>query len=437
VLACISIHADNLYYYIETLPKTISERDYSRFGRAEDVVSYVDSCKNEIVSLGDPTLANIDKYTYLMIEMHDLIDQYPAIFEETDSAGAAKYTLKLLEAIERLYGVDSESYSRIFADYLLYDCKDKITNRLACIIGQDAFSIDSAYRKHVRYQINRHSNFFDSAASSVFAVINNGEDIDAHDDLSMNLLLLSLIVGAENLSIDKCYDIVRTKYTSLNDVDELFNSSIQRQQFMDGTGMMLSLYSDDLPKAKKENCIKEIGLRVDLVERTFVHLSNPITISRDANYIHILAYIQAWKKFIKSTTGGVDECNKLDAIVSELYRVMPMLPISYQIALDKYNCDAESAITYELPDYNEKDESLLDALCRISDTVKQNDAFSTVESYLPPIYKYRLEKLHDEKQFQCFLDYCSSCLECVDKYFDSGFTWHVDYTSEDGKSGAS
>jgi hypothetical protein len=24
VLACISIHADNLYYYIETLPKTIS-----------------------------------------------------------------------------------------------------------------------------------------------------------------------------------------------------------------------------------------------------------------------------------------------------------------------------------------------------------------------------------------------------------------------------
>jgi hypothetical protein len=60
MLACISIHADNLYYYIETLPKTISERDYSRFGRAEDVVSYVDSCKNEILSLGEPTLANID-----------------------------------------------------------------------------------------------------------------------------------------------------------------------------------------------------------------------------------------------------------------------------------------------------------------------------------------------------------------------------------------
>lgn len=431
MLACVSIHADNLYYYIETLPKTISERDYSRFGGAEDVISYVDSCKNEIILLGDPTLANIDKYTYLMIETHDLIDQYPSIFEETDSAGASKYTIKLLEVIERLYGVDSEPYSRIFADYLLYDCKDKITNRLACIIGQDAFSIDSAYRKHVRYQINRHSNFFDSAASSVFDVVNNGEEIDAHDDLLMNLLLRSLIMGVENLSIDKCYDVVRTKYTSLDDVDEFLSSSIQRQRFMDGTGMMLSLYSDDLPNAKQENCIKEIRRCVDFVERSFVHLSNPVTISRNANYIHVLAYLQAWKKFIKSTAGGVDECNKLDAIVPELYRIMPVLPVSYQIAIDKYNCDAESAITYELPDYNEKDEPLLDALCRINDTVKQNDAFSSVESYLPPIIEYRLEKLHDEKQFQCFLDYCSSCLECVDKYFDGGFTWYVDHTSEE------
>lgn len=433
VVVCFGVYAkaDNLYYYIETLPKSISERDYSKFTSEDCLLKYVNECKTRLSKLGKPSEADIEEYIDIIVELHDIIDQFPEVFPSENGWDARTYTIKGLQSLERLYGIDSKQYAAFFSDYLLYDCKDKLTNKLAYIIANDAFSCDSTYIENVRYKLNRHSNFFDAAVSTIFNSKNATDKIALSSPLYKEMLWLQLILNRKTLPVKQLYGYIYANYSNL-DNPTLFKESISLQQtFMDGTGLMLSLFSEDLEEGDKHECLSDIQTWVEIVEKSVVKLSDNVAIKKSANAIHVLAYLQAWKKFINTRGGSDVQQNKIDTIANEVFGNIKIVPNSYQDAMRLYISGDNRFLSDELSEYPDDNDTFIEFLFSLNDQVKSNEVFSQLESLLPPIIEWRLKELYEEKRFLSLLDYSMLCLEYIENHFDNSFMWYVNYDNDE------
>ena len=423
--------SDNLYYYLETLPPSIASRDFSRFTTVEEVRSYVDSCQTALQSLGAPSAQNLDEYIFLTSEMHDLVDQFPDAFSAPFVGSPLHFTLLALQAVEQVDGIDSERYSRIFADNLLYDCKDRTNRQLALMIAQDAFDPDSAYTAHVRYQVHRHSDFFRAAFSSLFATRNTLGLLNVQGELVKENIWMTLLLDKSPVA-NVVRDAVRSQYFYPLDADLLKSSFLSRQRFMDGTGLMLSLYREKQTAEPQQKLLDELQQLVSIVDRTSVRVSNPPQVHSKANLVHVLAYFQAWKTYLRERKKPEKLSLGIDGLAQELVQGVSLKPKCYAEAFKKYRRKEEWALYLDLPE-NSKNLTLRMSLLSINERVKEKQTFAQVDSLLPPIITWRQERLMEEKEQNTLLEYCVLCLDCIDHYFDNSFMWYTDYTSEETK----
>lgn len=77
------------------------------------------------------------------------------------------------------------------------------------------------------------------------------------------------------------------------------------------------------------------------------------------------------------------------------------------------------------------DENSLKDVVALDSCLNNSDLFSKVLSSLPPIYEDRMDELMRHKEHLSFIDFCSECLYYIDNYYDSAFTWFVDYESDE------
>lgn len=423
--------ADNLYYYLEKLPKTISERDYSNFKTEKDIISYAERCNHNILNWEYVSKESLNNYIHDLIELHDIVDQFPNILRKEDGWDAKAFTIKALNTLECHYGIESREYATFYADYLLYDSKDKLSNKFVSIISKDIFSNDSTYTQYVKYRQKLFTNFFEATANTLYASKNSLSKIDFANPLYKEMLWAQLLLGKSAIPIKDLYGSIYITYGDISN-PSLFKESIQKRQlFMDGTGLMLSLYSENFNNSDKNKCLEDIQTWVDIVEKSFVKISKNVSIHKRVNGIHLLAYLQGWKHFIQERGGTEADLSTIDRIVEEYNNSLPLVPNSYREAFKLYSSSDNINFENNYIEIDESDDSFLEFLSSINCKVKQNESFTQLESMLPPIIEWRLTKLKEEKEFLSLVDYSALCLQYIDNYFDSGFTWYVNYDSEE------
>lgn len=426
--------ANHIYCYAETLPASISQRDYSKFRSMQDVTDYTDSCIRQLQTIENPEENSLKQYVGLCIEIHDMLDQFRDHFNTANYGEAADYTVKAMKAADKLYGKYSEIFANLFAEYLSYDCKGELSNPMINMIGQDMFSPDSTYYPHIRYRLNRKLSVYDNILATIYHNKTKSNREDLKLESTKEALWSSFQLAYNHGKADnKLFNIAMVHYTPLtDDIKSFVNSVESRQNFMDGTGIMLTLYSLSPNKDSLENRLDEIRQRVEILEKCFINISGKGFISKKINGVHLLAYLQAWKDFLKANNAGEKDLAILDSMVSDYLQALPVMPHSYTVANDIFN---RLNKPYDFPFEFEKTNQevnfpTLKYLEDLNAFSKNSDLFMSVETSLPPILENRLNKLIDNKKYMTFLRFCSECLDCIDNYFDNAFTWFIDWSSD-------
>lgn len=421
------MQAGNLYNYIETLPPSISQRDYSRFKSPQDISAYVDSCLVSLNKLDPCPESSVDEYVRFCVELHDIVDQFPELYADT-SLKPHLFTIRALVVLERRYGRQSAEFARFFADYLLYDCNDKVSVKLSSNIAIDGFDADSAYYEHVAYKLNRLSDVDKSSVSLAFSSKNADVLIPFTSPLYKELLLMKLLMGNKVRNVDGFVKMILTQYAG-NESGSVLDRKLR---LLDCTGLLLSLYDEDLDEESKSRlrtmCLEYAGL----FERGFVKIAGDVSISRQANAIHVLAYLQGWKKFLSNREGMSSTVGHLDRVADVFYGHLELEPRSYREAFERFKSDEEVYFRPELPGTLEDNELLYKFLLALNVGVKKDFPFDKIDSLLPPILQWKEKELQKKKVGLNALDYCLVCLDYIDKYLDTEFTWDIgDGTDED------
>jgi CHAT domain-containing protein len=209
-----------------------------------------------------------------------------------------------------------------------------------------------------------------------------------------------------------------------------------QQQFMDGTGLMITLFknsSDSLAESNQDFYLKLILKQVTVVGKTVVNIfGNNVFVDKRANAIHVLAYLQAWKSFLLQLGGdSAKDISALNKIADELYQKIPLVPESYKIAFEKFKGQDSDDFDFNLSSYPNYDNSFFESLVEINEKVKQNSAFSYIEHWIPQLYPGPFESLHEEKTYNNLLGYCVACINYISQYYDSTWPWWASFPSEE------
>lgn len=422
---------ENLYHYMERLPKSISERDYRRFSSATDIKLYVDSCMKNLISLNSHDKDCLDEWLKLNVELHDLTDQFPDLLPSDQYGQPSKYTVNMLKALERFHGVDSREYSEVFAEYLLYDSNDRATRHLAFNIAQDAFTPDSAYYENVRYKVNRFRGCMEAAVSFGFSYKNSLSRKPFSSPLHMEALWMRLLKESSGLPVTPFCDLIMARFYGAGPPENMGPSVPQMQRFMDGTGLLLSLYDDSLPESDKQALMELLPRCVQVVEKTLFKISGNAAVSKQANAVHTLAYLGGWRNFIANHPGKENELAVLDSLAMELFHHQPVKPRSYEEVYAKYFSLGQKTSEGEEKASQTVSEELFEYLLTLNTKIKAGNAFSKIDSLMPPIIQWRFKELQEQKEYLSALEYAALCLSYVEQHFDNSFTWYVDYTSEE------